>query len=70
MKSLCACGKVAQFEDKFLSDNALTPKPKKCVECGTIDASNPYRVFCPKGMGLRSRNDTCILENQKGEVKG
>jgi len=68
MKSLCACGKVAVFEDKFLSDNALTTKPKKCVDCGIIDVSNPYRVFCPKGMGLRSRNDTCILE--KGEAEG
>jgi hypothetical protein len=38
------------------------PSPKKCVECGRINASNPYSVLCPKGMGMRSRSDVCVYE--------
>ena len=38
------------------------PTPKKCVDCGRIDATNPYRVLCPKGMGMRSRSDVCVYE--------
>jgi len=40
------------------------PSPKKCVDCGRIDASNPYRVLCPKGMGMRSRSDVCVYEGE------
>ena len=42
----------------------------KCVDCGKVDASNPYRVWCPKGMGERTRQDTCVLglhQNAKKE---
>jgi len=38
------------------------PTPKKCVDCGRINASNPYSVLCPKGLGMRSRSDVCVLE--------
>jgi len=38
------------------------PTPKRCVDCGRIDASNPYRVLCPKGLGMRSRSDVCVIE--------
>jgi len=40
-------------------------KHKKCLECGKTDPSNPYRVWCPQGMGERTRQDTCILEGEK-----
>jgi len=40
----------------------LIHKPKKCVECGKLDVSNPYRVLCPLGYGMRSQTDTCVLE--------
>jgi hypothetical protein len=44
----------------------LTAKPsvKKCVDCGRINASNPYRVLCRKGLGMRSRSDVCVLEGE------
>ena len=35
---------------------------RKCIDCGTIDTSNPYRILCPKGQGLRSRNGECSLQ--------
>jgi hypothetical protein len=38
------------------------PSPKRCLDCGTIDASNPYRITCPVGHGLRSRSDTCAAK--------
>lgn len=38
------------------------PLPKKCVACGKVDESNPYRIWCPKGGGERSKNDVCIVE--------
>lgn len=34
---------------------------KKCRDCGTIDPSNPYRVLCPRGLGLQSRHAECLL---------
>jgi hypothetical protein len=40
----------------------VKPTPKKCVDCGRINASNPYSVLCPKGLGMRSRSDVCVLE--------
>jgi hypothetical protein len=42
------------------------PTPKKCVDCGRIDAANPYRVLCPKGMGMRSRSDVCVYGGPNG----
>jgi hypothetical protein len=42
------------------------PAPKKCIDCGRIDPSNPYRVWCPKGKGERSRQDTCVLQEDGG----
>ena len=50
---------VIEEADKILS---AKPMPKKCVDCGRINASNPYNVLCPKGLGLRSRSDFCVLE--------
>jgi len=43
---------------------AATPveTAKKCVQCGRIDESNPYRIWCPKGGGERSKSDVCIVE--------
>ena len=38
---------------------------KKCVDCGTVDQSNPYRVWCPRGKGERTRQDVCILEAEE-----
>lgn len=37
-------------------------EPKLCVNCGLIDSSNPYRILCPNGKGLRNRNEACIME--------
>lgn len=34
-------------------------KPKQCLKCGIVDTSNPQRLFCPHGHGLRSRSDLC-----------
>ncbi|MEM3699703.1 MAG: hypothetical protein QXL57_02400 [Candidatus Bathyarchaeia archaeon] len=39
---------------------------RKCIKCGKVDEANPYRILCPNGMGMRSRNDICVLE---GEAK-
>lgn len=43
---------------------AATPveTAKKCVQCGKVDESNPYRIWCPKGGGERSKSDVCIVE--------
>jgi hypothetical protein len=43
---------------------AATPvgPAKKCVQCGKVDESNPYRIWCPKGGGERSKSDVCIVE--------
>jgi len=38
------------------------PQPIKCVSCGKVDESNPYRIWCPKGGGERSKSDVCIVE--------
>jgi hypothetical protein len=43
----------------------LTLKNKKCLDCGIIDAANPYRVWCPRGKGERLRTDTCMLEESE-----
>ena len=34
---------------------------RKCVDCGKIDPSNPWRVLCPRGYGLRSRGSVCVV---------
>jgi hypothetical protein len=43
---------------------AATPveTAEKCVQCGRVDESNPYRIWCPKGGGERSKSDVCIVE--------
>ena len=49
--------RLADLSEKLRECNAI-----RCVDCGTIDKSNPYRVWCPKGMGERTRQDVCVLE--------
>jgi len=48
----------------WTSENPETakPEPVKCVACGKVDESNPYRIWCPKGGGERSKSDSCIVE--------
>lgn len=48
--------------DSLEQEKARVFGSKKCVECGQIDESNPYRVWCPKGKGERSKNDVCVVE--------
>jgi len=43
--------------------NQSSESEQRCIDCGIIDSSNPYRVSCPKGQGLRSRSDVCVLES-------
>ncbi|MEM2995448.1 MAG: hypothetical protein QXI91_05495 [Candidatus Bathyarchaeia archaeon] len=51
-----------ELTEEELAILTAKPMPKKCVDCGRIDASNPYRVLCPRGKGERSRFDFCVLE--------
>jgi hypothetical protein len=52
---------VEQIRRNFKTEE-ISKMAKKCVSCGKIDTSNPYRIFCPKGAGERSKNDSCIVE--------
>jgi hypothetical protein len=55
-------------EEYSILHSAIVERDRvKCVDCGLIDQSNPYRLLCPKGKGERSRYDMCVLE---GEANG
>jgi len=53
---------LTEEETKVLNAAMFQRGQIKCVDCGTVDQSNPYRVLCPKGLGLRTRQDVCVLE--------
>ena len=54
---------IEQFANAIHSNpETVKPEPVKCVACGKVDESNPYRIWCPKGGGERSKNDVCIVE--------
>jgi hypothetical protein len=38
----------------------------KCIDCGRQDESNPQRILCPCGYGLRGLSDTCAIEKESG----
>jgi len=42
-----------------IAKRILEKQDRKCVDCGTTDPSNPYRVLCPEGEGFRDRTSTC-----------
>ncbi|MEJ5326973.1 MAG: hypothetical protein WHU54_01805 [Candidatus Bathyarchaeia archaeon] len=50
---------VIEEAERILS---AKPIPKRCLDCGRVNAANPYSVLCPKGLGMRSRSDFCVLE--------
>jgi len=35
---------------------------QKCIECGKQDPSNPQRILCQHGYGLRGLSDTCAMK--------
>lgn len=50
-------------EEYSILHSALVERDRlKCLDCGKIDASNPYKIWCPRGKGERTRQDVCSLE--------
>jgi hypothetical protein len=71
-KEKTVCSKQIEAENKHILteeettilNSALSRHDlKHCIDCGTPDASNPQRLFCPFGRGLRDRSDVCEVES-------
>lgn len=56
---------LTEQEYSILHSALVERERLKCVDCGKIDPSNPYRIWCPKGKGERTRYDVCVLEGER-----
>lgn len=39
---------------------------RKCADCGIHNTSVPHELLCPKGKGIRSPHDSCIVPGSEG----